>query len=192
MCEYKFGVLRGILDDAGITEEIVFGTFKTHDMKPCREMLKNTSCFHENDILINDMEFLSREMANYLKIQRRVNTYIPARENMTVCQDAIKLTAISGKWQKHPNQKRRGQEIYLLTDLAPLWESGAPEKDVPINSCVVHDKKTDKYFVFTTTDTGRTARQIINTYELRPKIKEDFRQMKDFWKLEYFKSTRYN
>ena len=164
MCEYKFGVLRGILDDAGITEEIVFGTFKTHDMKPCREMLKNTSCFHENDILINDMEFLSREMANYLKIQRRVNTYIPARENMTVCQDAIKLTAISGKWQKHPNQKRRGQEIYLLTDLGPLWESGAPEKDVPINSCVVHDKKTDKYFVFTTTDTGRTAWQIINTY----------------------------
>ncbi len=43
-----------------------------------------------------------------------------------------------------------------------------------------------------TTDTNRTARQIINTYELRPEIEEDFRQMKDFWKLEDFKSTKYN
>ena len=43
-----------------------------------------------------------------------------------------------------------------------------------------------------TTDTGRTARQVINTYELRPEIEEDFRQMKDFWKLEDFKSTKYN
>ena len=43
-----------------------------------------------------------------------------------------------------------------------------------------------------TTDTSKTARQIINTYELRPEIEEDFRQMKDFWKLEDFKSTKYN
>lgn len=43
-----------------------------------------------------------------------------------------------------------------------------------------------------TTDTSKTARQIINTYELRPEIEEDFRQMKDFWKLENFKSTKYN
>ncbi len=46
--------------------------------------------------------------------------------------------------------------------------------------------------MFMTTDTNRTARQIINTYELRPEIEEDFRQMKDFWKLEDFKSTKYN
>lgn len=189
---YKLGVLRGILDDSGIAEEIVFGTLKTHDMEQCREMLKNTSCFHENDILINDRGFLSREITNYLKTERRVDTYIPARENMTVYQDAVKLATASGKWHKHPNPKRKDQEIQLVTDLGPLWESGEPEKDVPINACVVHDKKTDKYFVFMTTDTGRTARQIINTYELRPEIEEDFRQMKDFWKLEDFKSTKYN
>ena len=189
---YKLGVLRGILDDSGIAEEIVFGTLKTHDMEQCREMLKNTSCFHENDILINDRGFLSREMTNYLKTERKVDTYIPARKNMTVYQDAIKLATASGKWHKHPNPKRKDQEIQLVTDLGPLWESGDPEKDVPINACVVHDKKTDKYFVFMTTDTGRSAWQIINTYELRPEIEEDFRQMKDFWKLEDFKSTKYN
>lgn len=189
---YKLGVLRGILDDAGVAEEIVFGTLKTHDLEQCREMLKNTPCFHENDILINDRGFLSREMTNYLKIERKVDTYIPARENMTVYQDAVKLATANGKWQKHPNRKRKDQEIQLVTDLGPLWESDEPQKDVPINACVVHDKKTDKYFVFMTTDTGKTARQIINTYELRPEIEEDFRQMKDFWKLEDFKSTKYN
>ena len=189
---YKLGVLRGILDDAGIAEEIVFGTLKTHDMEQCREMLKNTPCFHENDILINDRGFLSRETTNYLKTVRKVDTYIPARENMTVYQDAVKLATANGSWQKHPNRKRKEQEIQLVTDLGPLWESEEPKKDVPINACVVHDKKTDKYFVFMTTDTTKTARQIINTYELRPEIEEDFRQMKDFWKLEDFKSTKYN
>jgi hypothetical protein len=46
--------------------------------------------------------------------------------------------------------------------------------------------------VFLTTDTSKTAKQIINTYELRPEIEEDYRQIKDFWKLEDFKSTKYN
>lgn len=32
----------------------------------------------------------------------------------------------------------------------------------------------------------------IQTYELRPEIEEDFRQMKDFWKLSDFKSAKYN
>lgn len=189
---YKLGVLRGVLGDSGIVEETVFGTLKTHDMEHCREMLRKTSCFHENDILINDRGFLSREMTNYLKTVRKVDTYIPARENMTVYQGAVALAVASGKWQKHPNRKRKDQEVQLVTGLGPLWESDEPEKDVPINACVVHDKKTKKFFVFMTTDTARTARQIVNTYELRPEIEENFRQMKDFWKLEDFKSTKYN
>lgn len=63
-----------------------------------------------------------------------------------------------------------------------------PCGDVDLCACVVHDKKDDKYYVFLTTDTNKTAKQIINTYELRPEIEEDFRQIKDFWKLEDFKS----
>ena len=80
-------------------------------------------------------------MTNYLKTERRVDTYIPARENMTVYQDAVKLATTSGKCQKHPNQKRKDQEIQLVTDPDPLWESDEPEKDVPINAFVVHDKR---------------------------------------------------
>lgn len=36
------------------------------------------------------------------------------------------------------------------------------------------------------------AREIVSTYELRPEIEEDFRQLKDFWKIEDFKTTKYN
>ena len=50
-----------------VVEEVVFGTLKTHDMEQCREMLQTTSCFHENDILINDRGFLSRDMAAFRK-----------------------------------------------------------------------------------------------------------------------------
>lgn len=137
---YKLGVLRGVLDDSGIAEEIVFGTLKTHDMEQCREMLKTTSCFHENDILINDRGFLSREMTNYLKTAHKVDTYIPARENMTLYQDTVRLAVANETWQKHPNRKRKEQEIQLVTDLGLLWESDELQKDVPVNACVVHDK----------------------------------------------------
>lgn len=189
---YKLGVLRGVTDDAGVVEEIVFGTLKTHDMELSREMLKNTKCFHENDILINDRGFLSREITNYLKTERKVDTYIPAKKDMHIFIDAVSIAVSTGKWQKHPNKKRKDQKIQLITNLGPLWESGTPENDVPINACVVHDTKEDNFFVFMTTDTTKNARQIIQTYELRPEIEEDFRQMKDFWKLSDFKSTKYN
>lgn len=61
---YKLGILRGILDDLGIVEEAVFGTLRPRDMEQCGQMLRDTSCLHENDILINDRGFLSREMTN--------------------------------------------------------------------------------------------------------------------------------
>ena len=92
-------------------------------------------------------------MTSYLKTERRVDTYLPARENMTIFQEAVKTAAANGKWQKHPNPKRKTQKIQLVTDLGFFWESGAPEMDVPINACVVHDTKTDKFFVFMTTAT---------------------------------------
>jgi hypothetical protein len=71
-----------------------------------------------------------------------------------------------------------------------MWESEERENDVPVSGCVVHDRKDDEYYVFVTTDTGKTARQIIMAYEMRPEIEEDYRQLKDFWRLEDFKSTK--
>ena len=105
-------------------------------------------------------------MTNYLKTVRKADTYVPARENMDIFKDAVSLAVSSGKWQKHPDKKRKDQEIHLVKSLGQLWASDTPEKDVPVSACVVHDKKTDKFFVFMTTDTTKTARQIVQIYEL--------------------------
>ncbi|GHU14778.1 hypothetical protein FACS1894161_5470 [Spirochaetia bacterium] len=44
--------------------------------------------------------------------------------------------------------------------------------------------------MFVTTDTTKSAAQIRGTYEMRPEIEDDYRQLKDFWRLEDFKSTK--
>ncbi|WP_039656773.1 transposase [Clostridium tyrobutyricum] len=189
---YKLGTLRGLMDDSGIIEEIVYGSVKTHDLELCKDMILKSNCLRNGDILINDRGFISRDIINDLKLKRGVDTYIPSKKNMTIYSEAVSIARSQGKWLKHPNRKRKTQEIQLVKNLGAMWESNNPAGDVDLCACVVHDKKDDKYYVFLTTDTSKTARQIINTYELRPEIEEDFRQIKDFWKLEDFKSTKYN
>lgn len=47
------------------------------------------------------------------------------------------------------------------------------------------------YLVITSTYTNLSASQIIRYYEMRPEIEEDFRQLKDIWKICTFTSTKY-
>lgn len=189
---YKIGVLRGIIGDAGILEEIKMGSIKMHDMELCRDMLLKSPVLKRGDILINDRGFLSRDVMNTLKTKRGVDTYIPVKKNMNIYETAVSIAKEQKKWQRHPNKKRETQQIAFVSDLGAYWESDDPKNDVPLNACVVHDTKADEYFVFVTTDLSKSAKQIVQTYELRPEIEEDFRQLKDFWKLEDFKSTKYS
>lgn len=189
---YKLGTLRGLMDDSGVIEEIVFGSIKSHDLEFCRDMILNSSCLKNGDILINDRGFISRDVINTLKAKKQVDTYIPARKNMTIYEEAVKIAISEDKWQKHPNKNRKTQQIQLVKDLGMMWVSEHPKDDVDLCACVVHDTKDNEYYVFLTTDTSKTAKQIISTYELRPEIEEDYRQIKDFWKIEDFKSTKYN
>lgn len=195
---YKMGTLRGITCDIGILEEVKIGSIKTHDLELCRDMLLNTTVLKPGDILINDRGFLDRKMMNTLKIERGVDTYVPVRKNMGIYEMAVSCAIEKNKWRQHPNKKRKTQSIVLVQDLGGFWESNDFEQDqkVPLNACVVCDSSTDnkqgnEYFVFITTDVTQTARSIIRTYELRPEIEEDYRQIKDFWQLEDFKSTKY-
>ena len=64
--KYKISILREIMGDSGIAEEIVFGALKTHDLKLVKEMFKTTLCLKAYDSLINDRRFLSHEKLNYL------------------------------------------------------------------------------------------------------------------------------
>ena len=187
---YKLSSLRGIYRDTGIIEEIRFGTASVHDLQLSEEMLKTSKCLKNGDILINDRGFLSRDLINYLKLYRGVDTYVPLRHNMVAFKEAVFGAKRQNNWISHPS--RKNQYITSVTDMGVYWESDHQYADVPINTCVVWDEKTDEYFVFATTNTKASASEIIRIYELRTEIEEDFRQLKDFWKLEDFKSTKYN
>lgn len=189
---YKLATLRGIVNDTGLIEEIRFGSINIHDLKLSEEMLKTTPMLKPGDILINDRGFLSRDLINYLKIHRQVDTYVPLRKDMDASEHAISLAKEQNDWQPHPNPKRTNQVMSFAPDIGTLWESTKPKNDVPLNSCVVWDKETDQYFVFVTTDLKASAKDILTTYELRPEIEEDYRQLKDFWKIEDFKSMKIN
>lgn len=189
---YKLATLRGIVDDIGLIEDIRFGSINIHDSKLSEEMLKVSPMLKAGDILINDRGFLSREMINYMKAERKVDTYVPLKKNMESYKIAVDEAIYNNNWKPHPNKKRKNQYITLVRDLGEHWISNNPENDVPINGCVLWDKKDEEYHVFITTDTDRKANEIIMTYELRPEIEEDYRQLKDFWKIEDFKSTKIN
>jgi len=189
---YKLSTLRGVTGDSGIIEDIRFGTIKDNDLELSREMILNSPMLKSGDDLINDRGFLSRDVLNELKIRREVNTYIPLRKNMNAFADAVAIAVAENKWKAHPNKNRKTQKIAFVPEAGRMWQSEEPENDVSLNACVVRDTKEDEYFVFVTTDTTKTAKQIIQTYELRPEIEEDYRQLKDFWCLEDFKSTKIN
>ena len=155
-------------------------------------MVKTSPVLKPGDILINDRGFLSRELINYLKSKRGVDTYIPLRRDMDAYQEAVCIAKTNNNWKPHPNRKRKNQKIAIVPDLGMYWESNSPIDDVSFNACVVWDMDSDAYFVFITTDLTASARDIITTYELRPEIEEDYRQLKDFWKIEDFKSTKIN
>lgn len=189
---YKLSTLRGIVEDTGLIEDIRFGSINIHDLTLSEEMVKTSPVLKQGDILINDRGFISRELLNYLKLNRGVDTYIPLKNNMVAFKEAITEAQKQNHWKPHPNSKRKDQYITSVPDMGYFWQSNNPENDVPINTCVVWDKNTDEYFVFISTDLQISAKQLIQTYELRPEIEEDYRQLKDFWQIEDFKSTKLN
>lgn len=188
---YKLATLRGLVYDSGIIEEVRFGPLNTHDLTLSQDMLMTSPMLKNGDILINDRGFMSRDLMNRLKTERGVDTYIPLKSNMEATQIAILAAREENKWEfnpKYPNQK-----ISLVTDLGKYWRSDelvSNTRDVQINGCVIWHTDNDTYAVIVTTDLTQSATGIIKTYSLRPEIEEDYRQIKDFWKIEDFKSTK--
>jgi hypothetical protein len=164
-----------------VRSHIRFGGINAHDLTLSREMIENTRLFQHGDKLVNERGFISRDMLNYLKRNRGVDTYIPLRKGMDAYNEAIRIAIAADKWAAHPNKKRKTQKIALAQELGVFWRSEHPYEDVEINGCVVQDHqegKDDEYYVFVTTATKDTAKQIIMTYELRLEIEEDYRQIK--------------
>lgn len=172
---YKLATLRGIVDDSGVIEDIRFGSLNTHDLTLSSEMLITSPVLKSGDILINDRGFLSRDIINYLKTERSIDTYVPLRKGMVSFEIAVQAAKEQNNWIQNPKYKR--QKITLVTDLGEYWpfkEKKPDSANIPLNSCVIWYEDTDSYSVIVTTGLEQSAKGIIDIYCLRPEIEEDY------------------
>ena len=213
---YKLGVLRGFGPNSGFIEEIVMNTAKPHDLKMSKNMILEFEYLKPGDDLIEDRVFLNIKMIRKL-FKKGVNVTIPAKKNMEIHTAAVTEVVSKNEWKKHPNPKRKGQDITLVSNLEMFWLDEKDKEKKPENihleysmhAAVIRFKKklnrsilTDAeilkeddqyaYAVILTTHPTRSAEEIIKLYEFRPEIEEDFRQLKDFWGLTEYRSTQYH
>lgn len=213
---YKIGMLRGITPNGGVIEEICMSTAKTHDFTMIENMILNSNYLKEGDYLLMDRGFLDIDFFKKLT-KKGIKVIIPAKKNMEIYINAIEAAKQNNNWIKHPNTKRKGQDITLISDMESAWlstsdKSKKPENlklDYKINCCIIRFEKnknkdvltdeeiisTDEDFAYAcilTNDVSLLSRDIIRHYEMRPEIEEDFRQLKDFWGLNTYKSTKYH
>lgn len=222
---YKMGVLRGVTEVGGIIENLIDGTISDNDLSLVRDEILEYPNLKEGDYLIADRGFCDIKFVKSLH-KKGINVIIPVKKSMEIYQEAIAnaKNLKNNEWQKHPNNKRKGQDICLIENLKGTWledmeKQKKPEKmmetALDFSACVVRiEKEKNKdiveasqnaedemdilyedekyiYIVVVTTNVDLTAGEIIRHYELRPEIEEDFRQLKDIWKMCTFTSTKY-
>lgn len=213
---YKIGMLRGVIPNGGIIEEICMSTAKTNDFEMSKEMIKNSKYLKAGDYLLEDRGFLDIQMLKYLH-KKGILVIVPSKKNMEIYKTAVSVAVSTNEWIKHPNSKRQGQDISLIRNMEMFWladsdKNKKPENlklDYSLNCCVIRFEKEknkkllsddevlsedDKYAYacIVTNDTSLSCSEIIRLYEQRPEIEEDFRQLKDFWGLNSYNSTKYH
>lgn len=213
---YKIGLLRGVTPNGGVIEEVCMSTAKEHDVLMSKDMILNSPYLKQGDYLLEDRGFLDIEIFKKLN-KKEIKIIIPVKKNMEIYKAAVETAIQNNNWTIHPNKKRKGQEISLIPDMEYNWLSDndkykKPERlelDYKINCCVIRfekDKNKDvltdveiinsddkyAYACIITNDTNLSETEIIKLYEMRTEIEEDFRQLKDFWGLNIYRSTNYN
>lgn len=213
---YKIGALRGLTPNGGVIEEICMDTASTHDFKMTEKKILKSEYLKKGDYLLEDRGFLDIDLFKKLN-KKGINIIIPVKKNMEIYEAAVSSAKEKNDWGKHPNPKRKGQDITLITALENFWLSKEDKEKKPaklkldykINACVIRFEKeknkdilTDEeiisedgeyaYACIITNDITLSCQEIIRLYEIRPEIEEDFRQLKDFWGINIFKSTKYN
>lgn len=197
---YKLGTLRSLLDEGAVMTAIGWDSIERSDLAVTHDLVRQTRHLHPGDILLEDRGFLDADTINFLKAERKVDVYTGLKSNMLLLRAAItQAQGNPGDWRPHPTRKH--QHIQLVAGLGKIWEG----LNVPMNVCVVRfkDKKAAKelegevadqewrYIGFASTDLSASAARIIRTYQTRPEIEEDYRQLKgSSWRLDEFSATR--
>lgn len=187
---YKLGTLRSLLDEGALLSGIAWGQIQEADLCVTQDLVRRSAHLRPGDILVEDRGFIDAATINHLKQERGVDVYTGLKKDMLLLRGAIaQARSNPGDWQAHPT--RKAQQIQRVCALGKLWEGLC----VPMNVCVVRkkDKNTGQfeYFGFATTDLSASAGQIITTYQVRPEIEEDYRQLKsESWQIQHFCATR--
>jgi hypothetical protein len=125
-----------------------------------------------------------------LKQERQVDVCTGLKSDMILFRACVvSAEAHPGHWREHPTRKH--QQIQLVGGLSGMWA----ELGVPMNVCVVRDTDPKRgeieYFCFASTDLSLSAKQLIELYQTRPEIEEDYRQLKsESWHIDVFHATR--
>lgn len=212
---YKLGVLRGQLPHgAGYPCQILFGSLKNHDLTLSKDQLIKSPWLKKGDNINMDRGFIDHTLMRALN-EKGVSVTVPAKKNMEIYQAAVEIAIQENKWNVHPNPKRNKQKIQLVKDLESFYRGDSSKeteyrKEMKINAAVVQislkEKKKENvntddlivsknkkyaYAVILCTNHDLTAREIIENYQTRWGCEEDYRQLKCFWGLNAFTTTRY-
>lgn len=112
------------------------------------------------------------------------------------------------KWLKHPNKTRKNQEYCLVKDIK-VYDDATDTKTCrtyDVNGALIRFEKKYKesdssttyyedekycYALIYTTDTTKEGKEIIELYEKRMKIEDQFKQLKSYYDLNKLTSTKY-
>ncbi len=187
---YKLGTLRSLLDQGAVLTGIAWGPLQAHDLTVTRSLVRTSEHLQAGDTLLQDRGFLDGADITYLKQERQVDVCTGLKSDMILFRACVvSAEANPGAWRAHPTRKH--QQIQLVCGLSGMWS----ELGVPLNVCVVRktDSKTGEidYFCFASTDLSLSAKQLIELYQTRPEIEEDYRQLKsESWHIDVFHATR--
>jgi hypothetical protein len=181
---YEFG--PGNEDELPQAKQIIISFFKHH--KPGTIKL-----------LIADRGYLSGEFISWLKTQYEIDVLIPLRHNMDICQDAIAISQMKDtKWTTLPpiiNSQEHKTLRACTIDNIKLWD----ECSIPLFVTVVEVTETDelegvskKTFCLCSTKKFDSPEKVLNSYKLRVKTEECFRQFKNNWYINKFPSPHHS
>lgn len=147
-------------------------------------------------LLVADRGYLSGEFITSLKQHYDVDTLIPLRKNMAQHQDAIAISEMPDtQWETvsecGDEEDYRIVRACTIDDIC-LWDMCK----APLHTTVVEIEKTTgddggvqtNRFCLASTRKFDSPHAVVNSYRLRPRTEECFRQLKHAWKIDNFPS----
>jgi hypothetical protein len=190
---YKLGLLSSLIDTGRLLVGVSFAGISTGDLPLTTPLVRGEGTpLAAGDSLREDRGLLDGAEITVLKRDLGVDVIFPLKKKMLAYRLAVaRVEASPYGWKRHPNPRRHQQEFQKVADIGGPWE----ECQVRLDGVVVREwhakKQLFEYWVFASTEKGRSAKGILRDYEARSECEEDHRQVKGpDWELDEFQSTR--